>query len=197
MRPAAQACHEIWFQKASNIQEYPWIYHAYTMYIHQMIYHVYPLKYHVFTVWICMIYPWIKYHVYPLLWIYMVYPWIYHEYTMHIPCICRTSTYTWYIPCTCMICTKIGIPDWYIPVSMHYVPSTYCVHTGMYCVYNDDWNIAGDAVLCCMPVGNDTVCTWQWHVCCGATTLNQCTYWCPQWHTWHYSGTYSVCTYLY
>ena len=39
----------------------------------------------------------------------------------------------------------------------------------MYCVYTI---IAGDAVLCRMPVGNDTVCAW--HVCCGAPTLNQC-----------------------
>jgi hypothetical protein len=33
--------------------------------------------------------------------------------------------------------------------------STYSVHTGMYCVYK---NIAVDAVLCCMPVGNNTMC---------------------------------------
>jgi hypothetical protein len=32
--------------------------------------------------------------------------------------------------------------------------SMYFVHTGMYCVYK---NIAGDAVLCNMLVGNDTV----------------------------------------
>ena len=31
-------------------------------------------------------------------------------------------------------------------------------------------NIAGDAVLGSMPVGNDTVCAW--HVGCGAPTLN-------------------------
>ncbi len=33
--------------------------------------------------------------------------------------------------------------------------STYSVHIGMYCTYK---NIAGDAFLCRMPVGNDTVC---------------------------------------
>jgi hypothetical protein len=32
--------------------------------------------------------------------------------------------------------------------------STYWVHTSMYCVYK---NIAVDAVLCFMPVGNDTM----------------------------------------
>ncbi len=46
MRPAARrAGREIWLQKARNIQEYPWIYHVYTMYIHHMIwYHVYPCQ---------------------------------------------------------------------------------------------------------------------------------------------------------
>ena len=33
--------------------------------------------------------------------------------------------------------------------------SMYLVHTSMYCVYK---NIAVDAVLCSMPVGNDTMC---------------------------------------
>jgi hypothetical protein len=33
--------------------------------------------------------------------------------------------------------------------------STYVVHTGMYCVYK---NIAVDAVLCRIPVRNDTMC---------------------------------------
>ena len=33
--------------------------------------------------------------------------------------------------------------------------STYSVHIGMYCTYK---NLARDAFLCRMPVGNDTVC---------------------------------------
>jgi hypothetical protein len=57
----------------------------------------------------------------------------------------------------------------------------------MYCVHN---NIAEDAVLCRMPVGNDTVCAW--HVCCGAPTLNQCPYEGPTYMTlfWHILSTY-------
>ncbi len=43
------------------------------------------------------------------------------------------------------------VRTYYVPFSM----STYLVHTDMYCVYK---NIALDAVLCCMPVGNDTMC---------------------------------------
>ncbi len=42
-------------------------------------------------------------------------------------------------------------------------------------------NIAKDAVLCFMPVGNDTV--YVWHVCCGAPTLNQCPYEGPRYMT--------------
>ncbi len=37
----------------------------------------------------------------------------------------------------------------------------------MYCDYQ---NIVMDAVLCHMPVGNDTVCAW--HVCCGCQCSN-------------------------
>ncbi len=33
--------------------------------------------------------------------------------------------------------------------------STYSVHIGMYCAYK---TLTGDAFLCHMPVGNDTVC---------------------------------------
>ncbi len=57
----------------------------------------------------------------------------------------------------------------YVPVqtSMYFVPqvrtkyilfslSTYMVHIGMYCTYK---NLAWDALLCRMPVGNNTVCT--------------------------------------
>jgi hypothetical protein len=36
-----------------------------------------------------------------------------------------------------------------------YLLSTHSVPTGIYCVYK---NIEEDAVLCSMPVGNDTVC---------------------------------------
>jgi hypothetical protein len=64
----------------------------------------------------------------------------------------------------------------------------------MYCVYKI---IAGDAVLCLMPVGNDTVCAW--HVCGGAQKLNQCPYWCPTYMTlfWYVLSTYQyvlICT---
>ncbi len=65
--------------------------------------------------------------------------------------------------------------------------STYLVHTGMYCVYK---NIAGDAVLCRLPVGNKTICAW--HVCCGAPFLKQCPCWCPTYMTlfWYILSTY-------
>jgi hypothetical protein len=36
--PAARPSSKIWFEKAKNIYEYPWIYH---MYINQMVDHVY------------------------------------------------------------------------------------------------------------------------------------------------------------
>ena len=53
-----------------------------------------------------------------------------------------------------------------VQTSMYFVPqvrtkyalfslSTYLIHTGMYCAYK---NMSGDAFLCRMPVGNDTVC---------------------------------------
>ncbi len=38
-----------------------------------------------------------------------------------------------------------------------------------------------DAVLCRMPVGNNTMCAW--HICCGAPILNQCPYWSPTYMT--------------
>jgi hypothetical protein len=71
---------------------------------------------------------------------------------------------------------------------------TYLVHPGMYCVYK---NMAGDAFLCTMPVGNDTVCAW--HVRGFAPTLHQCPYWCPTHRTlfWWILSTYwyvLVCT---
>ena len=73
---------------------------------------------------------------------------------------------------------------WYV---LGWAESTYLVHTGMYCVYK---NIAVDAVLCPMPVGNNTMCVW--HVCSGAPILNQCPYWCPTYMTlfWYILSTY-------
>jgi hypothetical protein len=66
----------------------------------------------------------------------------------------------------------------------------------MYChgVYK---NIAVGAVLCLMPVRNDTMCAW--HVCCGAPILNQCPHWCPTYMTlfWYVLSMYwyvLVCT---
>ncbi len=48
----------------------------------------------------------------------------------------------------------------------------------MYCIYK---NTEVDAVLCGMPVGNNTL--HAWHVCCGAPRLNQCPYWCTSYMT--------------
>ena len=63
----------------------------------------------------------------------------------------------------------------------------------MYCIYK---NIAVDAVWCCMPVGNDTMCAW--HVCGGAPILNQCPYWCPTYMTlFWYSDRDKFSTYWY
>ncbi len=45
---------------------------------------------------------------------------------------------------------KYMLVKWY-----QYLLSTHSVPTGIYCVYK---NIEEDAVLCSMPVGNDTVC---------------------------------------
>ena len=74
--------------------------------------------------------------------------------------------------CECDLCE-------YVPVhrSTYLSPSTYLVRTifsqcvpGTYAYVLCLQNIAGDAVLGSLPVGNNTVCVW--HVCCGAPTLN-------------------------
>ncbi len=75
------------------------------------------------------------------------------------------------------------VRTWYVLFSR----ITYVVHTGMYCVYK---NIAVDAVLCGMPVGNNTMCAC--HVCGCAPILNQCPHWCPTYMTlfWYVLSTY-------
>jgi hypothetical protein len=80
-------------------KEYPcqWIYHLYTMYIRQMIYHGYQWIYQVYTWSIYVVYPWI-YHAYTLIWISMVYPWIYDAYSMYIGEDGICMEYTQYIP---------------------------------------------------------------------------------------------------
>ncbi len=102
------------------------------------------------------------------------------EYGMMQTCWCQMSsnhqqiwTLTGVIPgWWFLIVNEVWVASvWVCTCTNKYVLSTYFVHTSMYCVCN---NIAEDAVLCCMPVRNDTVCAW--HVCCGAPTLNQCPY---------------------
>ena len=69
----------------------------------------------------------------------------------------------------------------------------------MYCQCVDK-NTAVDAVLCGMPVGNNTLPVHAWHVVCGgAPILNQCPYWCPSYMTlfWYVLSMYwyvLVCT---
>ncbi len=94
------------------------------------------------------------------------------------------------------VCTRTNKVHTFHPkVRTQYVlfsQSTYLVHTGMYCVYK---NTAVDAVLCGMPVGNNTL--HAWHVCSGAPILvMNCAHIGVQ-HRWHYFGTYTVRTGMY
>ncbi len=123
MRPAARAGSEIWFQKARNIHGYTTIYYVYTMYIHQMIYHVYPWIYHVYTMYILGRYTtWYiqRYTMYIQSDGYTLYiqgysiPCIYHVYVGHLH-IRNISWYQAYSRARNIPWPKIGVPladDW-------------------------------------------------------------------------------------
>ncbi len=134
-------------------------------------------------------------------------------YTMYIPCIYRTSTYTWYIPGIFQAYTENKGSRWWCTHTHKYVlftPSTYLVrtifshcsthmvHTSIYSVYK---NIAGEAVLCRMPAGRETILcaavtcsSMRW---CSNTELSARPIGVQHWHVWHYYGTYSVRTCMY